>query len=366
MSPIGLSGLVYPAIAAGGALAVSGAAFGVKYMIRLGQFSYQNARLSTIGNPYITREQLMQLVEFGDADALSRSLQGSFSFNSPPRSFRDADHRLMDSFAKVIDELVKDSPSPTHPSIALLLLRYESMELKRLLRSVGSSDGPIHPIGSLRPDLEMQVLRSGGLSQAVECLEHHPLGKDISSLTRSGDVDLSSLDMALDRAVIGYMRRVEGVPKIAKKGTIDLGDTLADAYNINMMLRLKGGSTDREKAMTFVVPGGTIRPDRIEGMAEATTVHEAVQVLSGTTAEEHLKRSEVSGTINMDVAMDRMVLDGAVRIGQRYFSGIGPTIRHVISLEMEMRNLRTLFLASFYGWERERTISNLVLQEESV
>lgn len=365
MAFLELSGLIYPAIGAAGALAAAGAAIGVKYMIRLGQFSYQNARLSTIGNPYVLKEELIPLAESTGAEGLSRSIQGTFAFSEPPASFREADHRLMDSFDREMGSLLRDSPGSADSTIRLLMLRYESMEIKRLLRSLGKASEPIHPIGSIGADLERQILGSGSLSQAVECLEYHPLGRGLAPLVRSGDGSLSSIDLALDRAAIELINDAEGIPRAARKGISNIGGVLADAYNINLLLRSKGAFLDREKALNQMVRGGTIGQARLEGMAEAVTLHEAVQALSGTLPEEHLKRSEVSGKINMNAAMDRMLLEGAVKIGHRYFSGIGPTIRYIFSLEMEMRNLRTLFLAAFYRWDRDRTVGNLVVQEEN-
>ena len=360
---LGMSGMMYPALGAAAMAGLAGAYVGIRHMVRLGQFSYHNARLSASGNPYVLKDELAPLTEMADPSSVSKTVQGPFSMNEVPGNFKDADRVLSLSFAAEMVSLFEGTPSDARPVLKALMLRYEAQELKRVLRSVGLREEPISPIGSITGDLERQLLTSKNLQQAVETLEGHPLGGAILQMGRMEDLPVQMIDLALDRAALAPFEDPKAFPFFVRKGAGSVGALLGDRYNMNLISRAKASMEDRDSIMAQVSPVGTIGMDTLEQMAEAGSRREAFHQMAGTEIEKYLKDSLDSGPAALEISLDRMLLQGSVFIGSRYFSGIGPLIRYVISLEMELRNLRTVYLGSFSGWTGERTRSFLVTEE---
>jgi vacuolar-type H+-ATPase subunit C/Vma6 len=236
-------------------------------------------------------------------------------------------------------------------------------ELKRLLRFIGRRKEPVYPVGYLDVDLERQFLSSDDLIQAVELLEGHKINKTIMPLVKESDVGLDELDSVMDKFVIDRFFDMEGLPGSCKKGVRSLSHMMADKYNIQLLIRSKMNHWNREEILPYLFTrGGTIGFPLLEQMAESSTIREALSVLNGTHLEPYFKEAVDKGPTAIEVALDQMMLDGSINLSHSYGMNIGPTIRFLISKEMELKNLRTLFQSIFAGWEPDRTKNALILQ----
>jgi hypothetical protein len=112
---------VIAAIGAGSALIAAASVFGMRKIILMGQFSYHNARLSTIGNPYVTREEVLPLIDLKDPGSLSKSVQGDLAMSEDVQTFREADRILMSNFHAVLDSLEKGSPKAVTPLVSAFM-----------------------------------------------------------------------------------------------------------------------------------------------------------------------------------------------------------------------------------------------------
>ncbi|MGA1820204.1 MAG: V-type ATPase subunit [Thermoplasmatota archaeon] len=358
--------LTLPLIAAAGAgaaLISAVSVYGMRQIILMGQFSYHNARLSTVGNPYVTREELFPLIEMNDPSSLLKTLQGDLAPREEAGSFREADRMVMANFHSSLDELQKDSPASVKPLIKAFLNLWEMEELKRLLRLVGKRSEPLYPIGFLDPDLESRFLGSKDLVQAVELLEGHSVKKTITPLVKESGVGLDELDSVLDRYVLDSIFDIQGLPFSCRKGAKSFSHLLADRYNIQLIIRSKMNGWSRENVMPqLFTSGGTVGLPVLEQMAESSNLREALAVLNGTHLERYFKDVVEKGPTAIEIALDQMLLDGSVGLSHSFNMNIGPTIRYIVSKEMEMKNIRTLLQASFSRWDPEKTRSNLVLQ----
>lgn len=354
------------ALAAGAAFLGAASIFGIRRIALMGQFAYHNARLSTIGNPYVTREEVAPLVEISDPSSLIKTLQGDLVPEDEMKNFREADRRIMARFHESLDQLLKDSPKVVKPLVKAYIEIWEMEELKRLLRLVGKRTEPMYPVGYLDHDLEKQFLGSSTLAQAVELLEGHCVNKVISPLVKESEAGLEDLDSVLDRYVLDAIFDLEGLPRSCRKGTRAFSNIMADRYNIQLMIRSKMNDWTREQVLTQAFTGGgTIGLPLLEQMSESSNLREALSVLNGTHLERFFKDIIEKGPTAVEIALDQMLLDGSISISHSFGMNIGPTIRYMVGKEMEMKNLRTLLQAAFAGWVPEKTRASLVLQGDS-
>ncbi|MBN1538524.1 MAG: V-type ATPase subunit [Candidatus Thermoplasmatota archaeon] len=351
------------ALGAGAVLLGAVSVFGIRKIVMMGQFAYHNARLSTIGNPYVSREELTPLVEVSDPSSLIKTLQGDLAPEEEMKNFREADRRVMSRFHASFDQLLRDSPKVVKPLVKAYMEFWEMEELKRLLRLVGRRSEPLYPVGYLDPELETQFLGSSSLVQAVELLEGHSVNMVIAPLIKESGAGLEDLDSVLDRYVLDTIFDLEGLPRSCRKGTRAFSNILADRYNIQLMVRSKMNGWTREQVLTQVFTGGgTIGLPLLEQMSDSSNLREALSVLNGTHLERFFKDVVEKGPTAVEIALDQMLLDGSISLSHSFGMNIGPTIRYMAGKEMEMKNLRTLLQGAFAGWSPEKTRASLVLQ----
>jgi vacuolar-type H+-ATPase subunit C/Vma6 len=317
-----------------------------------------------MGNPYVRREEVIPLMEMDSPQAVSKSVTSDLLRGDEPGSFREADRLLTMNFHSCMDSLQRDSPVSARPLVKSYMSRLETEELKRLIRVIGFREEPIFPVGWLNPDVERNILTSKDIRTSLEILEGQPVSRRISEIVATdGEPDLSELDMALERFSLDSIGDVKDLPFNAKKGAKHFLDILADRYNIHLILRSKKIGLDRDKMVPMLyTSAGTVGRPQLEQMVDSLSIREALSVLSGSHLEMFFKDADISDMTSLETSLDRMILDGSIGLSHSYASSVGPTIRYMVSKEMEMRNLRIIFQSTFSGWDKDRTRRLLVME----
>ncbi len=353
--------------AAGIASVAGGALYGLRWLIRHGQYSFHNSRITTVGNPLLAREDLQPLMDAASPSALSKLVQGDISVQAGSFTIRDMDRDLTSSFHAFIENLSRDTPKAARPVLVPFMRRYESEELKRLIRRFGKGTEPLNPVGQLTEELERHLLGSKDLATFLEVLEVHPSYSYVSHELKGGEIDLIAVDSALDRFSLDAFSSPKGISWMGRKGIAELYMVLCDRYNLNMVLRAKASGLDRERTLIGLLPDtGILGRPLLESMAEASTRKEAVSLLAGSYLETFFKDlTDPRKGPDVEMAFDRMMLSISRSLAQRYWSTVGPTIGFLIGKELEVKNLRTLYVSKFGRWSEERTRALLIMEELS-
>ncbi|MCU0798378.1 MAG: V-type ATPase subunit [Candidatus Thermoplasmatota archaeon] len=351
--------------AAGIASVAGGTIFGLRWLIRHGQFSFHNSRLTTIGNPLLAKDELQPLIEAPTPEALSKLVQGDLTVQPSSTTLREMDRDLTSSFHAFLENLTRETPKAARPVLVPFIRRYESEELKRLIRRVGKGNEPLNPVGLLTEELERHLLASKDLANFLEVLEVHPSYSYVSPELKGGDIDLPAVDSALDKFSLDAFSSPIGLSGSGRKGVSELHRVLCDRYNLNIILRSLATGLDRERTLEKLLPDtGFLGRPLLETMAEASTRKEAVSLLSGSYIEPFFKDlTDPRKGPDIEMALDRMLLSSSGSLAQRYWSTVGPTIRFLIARELELKNLRTLYVSKFGLWREERTRSMLIMED---
>ena len=366
MAILGLSAFAWGLIGAGSGLVGLGSVVGMRRLVQMGQFSYHNARLSTLGNPYVERDQVLPLIDLGSPRSIGNALTGELSVPQEVSRFKEVDARLVEAHHRTVMALRREAPIPAAPMVDAFLTRLELEELKRLIRSLGRRIEPLYPIGRLTSDVEKQFLSSKDLTRGMEHLEILPYMDGISSLMAGDNTDLFSIDQELGARGLECFRILDNYPRFCKKGGSAAADLLCDHYNIHLVLRAISLGLSRDEIIKKLYrKGSMIGLSTIESMAESTSVREVVGEISNTYLSPYLRIDEGGDLLSLEVGLDRMMLMGSVGLSNSFHSGIGPTFRYLVSLEMEVKNLRTIYQSAFSGWDADRTKRLLILREES-
>lgn len=353
--------------ATGATLVTTAVVFGIRKLIQIGQYSYHNSRLSTIGNPYIRRDEVLPLIESANPSSLAKSIVSDIAPGEDLDSFRDVDRSLIRSFHTVMTDLVGQTPAAAKPLVNAFISHLEAEELKRLLRLIGYRKESLFPVGWLNADLERNILSSKDIPAALEVLEGQPVASRIANIVSNANgIDLSAIDLAIDRFVLDNLRKIDGLSSGARKGSRAFFDIFCDRYNIHLILRSKINGVDRDTILSEIyISGGIIGLPQLEQMIDATSTREAIHSLSGSHLENFFKDVDPDDMTGIETALEKMMLEGSIGLSHSFGSNVGPTIRYMVSKELELRNLRTLFQGSFSEWEADRTRRLLVLEEGS-
>jgi vacuolar-type H+-ATPase subunit C/Vma6 len=348
----------------GGGLLVTATIFGVRKLIRVGQFSYHNARLGTIGNPYVTKDEVLPLLDIDDPETISQTINSDLDPGNELISFRDVDRSLVVSFHKTLTSLCGSVPPSIKPFITSYMTRFEVEELKRLLRSIGTRKEPLFPVGWITDDIEVQILNSKDISGALEILEGQPVARRLSQVINKDEgVDLKAVDIALDRYFLDSLRDASRSGSASRRGIDALYQIMTDRYNIHMILRGKVTGMDRENILSSLnSDSGTIGMPVLELMIDSSGPKDSLMNLNGTHLEKFFKDTDNENMTSIENGLDRMILEGSIGLSHTFATGVGPTIRYLISKEMELRNLRVLFQGSFSGWDKNRTKNMLITE----
>jgi len=351
--------------AAGVASVAGGTLFGLRWLVRHGQFSFHNSRLTTVGNPLLSKDELQPLMDASTPDALSKLVQGELSVQAGSVTIMDIDRDLLSSFHSSIENLSKETPKAARPVLVPFIRRYESEELKRLIRVRLRRTEPLNPVGQLTEEFENHLLASKDLATFLEVLEVHPSYSYVSPELKGGDMDLPAVDSAIDRFSLDAFSSPSGLSGRGRKGIAELHRVLCDRYNLNIILRSLATGLDRERTLGKLLPDpGLLGRPLLESMAEASTRKEAISLLAGSYMEPFFKDlPDPRKGPDVETVLDRMLLSISGSLAQRYWSTVGPTIRFLIGKELELKNLRTLYVSKFGRWGEERTRAFLIMED---
>ena len=349
---------------AGAGLATTAVIFGIRKLMEIGQFSYHNARLSTVGNPYVRKDEIYSLIEMDDLNTISQSINSDLDPGSSMGSFREVDRSLVLSFQKVLTDMMVSSPEIVKPFVRAYISKFEIEELKRLLRLISIRKEPLFPVGWLTDDVEIQILGSKNIYGALEILEGQPVAKVLSQdLKKEETPDLGMMDMILERYYLDELAGIKGMGASSRRGVKALNKIMLDRHNIHIILRLKTAGSSREEIVNIIGGRvGTIGLPILEQMMDSTGVKEALSLLNGTHLEPFFKDLDGTSLTDIETRLDQMILEGSIGLSHSFASNIGPTIRYLVSKEMELRNMRTLFQGKFSSWSSERIKKMMVTE----
>ncbi len=171
------------------------------------------------------------------------------------------------------------------------------------------------------------------------------------------------LDMVLERYYLDRMENVEGVGMSMRRGIKAFYQILTDRYNIHSILRGKEIGLTRDEIIAILNKNaGTIGLPLLEQMIDSSGIREALSTLNGTHMEPFFKDLDGASLTEIETRLDEMILEGSIGLSHSFGTNVGPTIRYLISKEMELRNLRTVFQASFSNWTSDRARKMLVTE----
>jgi V/A-type H+-transporting ATPase subunit C len=193
----------------------------------------------------------------------------------------------------------------------ILLNRWDVHNIKTILRGKNihetSSEilGCLIPAGELDEATLVEVVKQPDVRGVIDLLATWGISYS-APLTRhlkeySEKRDLAVMEYALDRFYFEYvLEAIEG--ETYDDGIMrEMVETEIDVTNIRSVLKMIRDRIPIEEAREFLIPGGSLRVEKLEALVRAGTIKDAMKLLAGThyeflgkLPEEYFKQDRVS------------------------------------------------------------------------
>ncbi|MGA1845243.1 MAG: V-type ATPase subunit [bacterium] len=234
----------------------------------------------------------------------------------------------------------------------LLRWRYDAHNIKVLLKGgVSNEEVWAHciPYGVLQPDQLIRDLQQGDLTPLPEAFQeavNHVMVEGEGQGTKTGQ----EIDFMVDRAL--YRHLFQEAARSKNPFIRNMITIMIDCINLRSFLRTRGLQTGTDLFHQSFIPGGSLIEDVFSAQVEGTGF-ESLRAIITDTPYSDLKRSLDAGNMAvLEAAMDNFLIDYLRQTRQRAF-GVEPLIGYMLGKEMEIKNLRIIYVCKVNGFGEE-------------
>lgn len=333
-------------------------------------FGYINARVRGMKAKLLHSDFYTQALADSDFRAFTGTMgQTPYQLDLEEAQAREAglgaiDEAIARNFRRTARSMLDFSDGRAHDLLAVMLLRYDLMNLKSLARAkhagrdAESAMEVLLPAGELRPALLETLAAAPDLPAMAQALAvtKHPLARAFSGAVRryASDGDLYALELALDQAyfrtLLSEIERLGGSRQLLRHVRREI-----DAANLSTALKVRGRSASGTEL--FIAGGREVDRGTFDAIS-ADTSDSALSALAGSSF------SEVAGTETLsqaDAAIREALDKSARRLAAGDPLGPGVALDYLRRKEAETARLRLLARGKYYSVPRpqlERELGN--------
>ncbi len=348
-------------------------------LISIASFAYPNARLRAIGNPFVKKQRLTELLEMPSAQeaALEISKEG---YDLPPnieKAGMDEVERALDlAFIQFLRKTLASDPQSIKPFLETFMVKYDAAQIKKALRA--SKNGmskeklskKLIPVKDITEEVIDNILEGSTMDEVLNALRTTRFSDILIKTAGEYKDDIVAMDLALDNFFSKELRlaitRVD--TPVRETVTVYIGKFL-DITNIKHIMRSKQQGLDATTTERFLLGGGRNLPLwKLRQMIEVKGIGELATELEGTPYSETIKEAmlkynETESLYVLEAALDRLLLQIAQEISSSALITAGPTIKFLVAKEFEIRNLKALMRGLYEKLSPEAIMPMLIMEE---
>ena len=334
-------------------------------------FAYPNAKFEAMGNPYITEKELNRIVDSKDLSSFKDVLNSSKDYELSGDNAKEIQQSLDDNLIRTIEMMRKDSSKKMNgffntyiEKLDIYLIKHA---IKNKLENKKIDEKEIEK--AILPETKkiLQGIKESEKQNMNEHLRKYGFEKEIIEAVSNEPPDYLIIDTTIDKYIIEKFKQIKVAYK-CEKAKQKFVNTITDVFNIKNILRAKQLGYDKESCMKlFLGEGQIIAPWKFKAMTELESVPQVISSLEGLSYYDSLKNviedynKEKSVQI-LENALDSHLLKLVEDISTQNFVTIGPTIRFIVSKEIEIKNLKIIAKSISEGLSPELT-KNFLIKE---
>ncbi|MFP4188225.1 MAG: ATP synthase A1 subunit C [Halobacteriales archaeon] len=261
------------------------------------------------------------------------------------------EYALYDNMARHFSDIVRWSEGTLRETVVDYLRSYDAWNVKTVLRGVFTGATPdeiradLIPAGELNEEFVESLAELDSVDEVVEELEGTVFDEALDEALREYEDEevLLPLENAVDRTF--YEGLVEGsrpAPESPRGVYRDFLRSEIDVLNVRNALRA-AGSEKVDVGEYFIEGGKLFTRSELERLVDNR--EELVEALRdseyGTELEEAIDELEDTGSlVEFDRALDKLLMEFAGSMTNRYPNSVAPVISYILSKEREVQNIR--------------------------
>lgn len=327
-------------------------------MSHQGDYGYAVARVRAMERRFLDASVMQRMIDAEDAASVMKVL-GETSYAAAV-----AANAGETNFDGILEAELRDTYGeinlfvPDRALVSLMLLQYDSHNVKVLLKSLFNARGG----GKKRWDL-LTTLGSYPADELITNIETENYGllpyglnllipRCISLWEQNGDV--LEVERLLDKRMYEVM--LEAAASLDMPGAAEWVQTRVDGENLRTLVRLKRFGFESARALPFLHEGGTIAPDLLAPLI-SEPFDSWARALEFSDYGKLLSRLEFSGDFSglilaLEKALDEYYLE---RLAIFRYSQSAPEniLLYLWAKEMEIKNVRMILVAKGGGGDGE-------------
>jgi vacuolar-type H+-ATPase subunit C/Vma6 len=337
----------------------------IRLILNIAGFAHPVARVRSIGNPFVEKENLRILAGSYSPDEVMEHLR-QYNYDIPlHKSYTvdESERLLREEYYSSLEKLLETVPGSVRPFFSAYMKFSEAEEVRYILRaSKTGSELQALPVGRLNPVLIRKLAHaesSGEIKGILKDLGFIPPDKDIS------DLSPAQLEEMIDRHLYHSLLTAAGEVDVSLAEPVGLfvGHTI-DIKNLKNIYRAVTLGLERDEKIKLLIEEGIeFHGERLKDLASCST-HEAVaEACRGTLYHTAIEKASVRG--DPEIEMDRLLLDTGDGIATKYHLGSGPLIRYAFARGIEQNNLIIAYNGVSAGMPAEEIMDMMVWERAS-
>ncbi len=339
-------------------------------LVSISNFTYPNAKFRAHGNPFVKKDILEPLVE-------SRSINEAISavrdkgYEIPKESIEDI-NEIEGNLDKATVESMKmayrTSPQATKPFVDAWLTRYDVKMVKKAVKAVFKGEKKheisekLVPVKMIDQDMIDDIVSSRNMQELLTVLKETEMGKILEN--REWEGNFFMMDVELDKLAYEELRKAVAKVETEERSAFRyFFGKYSDIQNLKIIIRGIREEVDNDTLKEALLPPGReLEEWKLENMIESKDIEEALVELEGTSYEDLRKEGTQKGFFELEKSLDGTLMQITSEMSSQYILTVGPTVKFLVSKEVESRNLKVLLRGLTEGFSPEM-IKDMMIME---
>lgn len=338
-------------------------------IITIANFAYPNAKVKAIGNPFINKEQLLELLESRSVSEVLSKIEGE--------GYKIEDGNIEYSLDKNLigqmKTLTNSMPEGVRPLFDAYLTKFDVNHLKKIIRMKNRGVEKdeilrkVLPVKNLTSELISDLADAKDVETMVSMLKETYFNDAFKTEEHNG-----FLELMLDKYAYEKLRSatLKVDVDVARAVSMFVG-RYADIMNLKILIRSRKMGYSSDVLETFLVGKGREIPEwKLHEMSLTTNIQEIISETEGTTYATPLKEAlpeyEKTGSVyHLEAVLDRHMLKIVSGLASEYGLTAGTPIRFAVAKEYENRNINAVIKGISEGLSPEK-IKPLLITEDAL
>ncbi len=339
-------------------------------IITIANFAYPNAKLKAIGNPFISKEKLLDLLESRSAsEILSKITVEGYKIEE-----ENVEHSLDKILISQMKKAADSVPENIRPLFEAYLIKFDAAQLKKTIRMKNSGIEKdeilkkVLPVKALTPELISELADAKDTEAVISILKE----TSFNNAFKIESYEPVILELMLDKYVYESLRSatLKVDVDVASCVSVFVG-RYADIMNLKILIRSRKIGYSSDMIENFLLgKGRELAEWKLHEMALATNIQEIISETEGTAYAQPLREAvpeyeKTESIYPLEIALDRHLLSTVSALSVEHGLTGGTPIRFVIGKEYEIRNINAIIKGISEGLSSEK-IKPLLIAEEAL